>query len=75
VNDKLPLHQNTEITNFNKTFGLRQTKTQNNNSNAQATLKLKTENRTITAGPNVKLRGSPASGRVPLECRVGQLGS
>lgn len=21
--------------------------------------------------PNVKLRGSPASGRVPLECRVG----
>ena len=26
VNDKLPLHQNTEITNFNKTFRLRQTK-------------------------------------------------
>ncbi|HQS60022.1 MAG: hypothetical protein B7Y56_15875 [Gallionellales bacterium 35-53-114] len=22
--------------------------------------------------PNVKLRGSPASGRVPLECRVGR---
>jgi len=40
VNGKLPLHQIAEITNFNNAIRLRQTKTQNNNSNTQATLKM-----------------------------------
>jgi hypothetical protein len=57
--------------NANKRSGYGKPKTDNENSSAQATLKLQAEHTPITAGPNVKLRGCRAFRQSLLNAGLG----